>query len=515
MTRVRTWPAAGVSLLCDVWWAAFVLVLSGMAAAAVLRAFIGAAVLPLEVVLGVAVLFALCAVPAIRSRRTGSFDIFELGVSFAAIYFLYIGVRALDLLIDPGVLAAETPHPSVIMAGLAQAVWYANLGAAAYLAGYRLPFPYGRAAVRFFAGDTHVGARLVDAVAIVFYVLGWLARLPELTHGWFLTTAASRFAGQVPPAVQTVSFFSILAVLGYALSLVALAVPGGSRPGPRVLAAVLTCLEFIYAFIIGSKFYLGLIVFILLLLAHYLRRRISPAVLLATILVFMFVVTPIVTEYREVAGLESIPLRAFGREFPHVTKQVIARLRRFTPAQFVTISSQAVLDRLSGVDGIAAVVRGVPQITGYAHGASLAWVVKVLEPTIIRPAKYDVLARVLTPVPRLFGYPDFSRGGIALTEVAEFYWNFGIAGILIGMFLVGLLQRAAVACLLQPVSPLRAFIYAILWPWMMTAVEGWAFSIYPNVFRLTALAALIAWGTLWLARREPAHAPAPRGEAVG
>jgi hypothetical protein len=515
VSRTLARAASAFSLLCDAWWAAPVFVLLGMGADGMLRAAFGSSAYPAQVGLGVFVLFLLCMIPAVRSMRAGTLDIFELGVSFAAVYFLYIGVRALGILVDPGVLGSETPHPSVIIAGLPQAVWYANLGMVAYLTGYRIPVQCGRGWVQFFVEDTRVSARLLDGVAMALYVLGWLARLPDLTHGWYLTSAASRFAGQVPPTVQTLSYFSILAVLGYGLSLVALFAPGGNRPGPRLVAAVLTPAEFLYAFLIGSKFYMGLVVFILLVLAHYLWRRISPAVLLGTILVFIFIITPIVAEYRNVAGLESIPLRSFGREFPHVAKEVIVGLERYTPYQYFTISSRAVLDRVSGVDGIAVVARGVPQITGYARGASLLWVVKMFEPTAIRPGKYDALARVLSPVPYLFGYPDFSRGGTAITEVAEFYWNFGIVGILAGMCLVGLLHRVVVAWLLHPVSPLRAFTYAILWPEMMTGVEGWVYAIYPIVFRLAALAVMISWGTLWLARREPRRIPAVEEEVAG
>jgi len=506
VTRLRAGAVRAVIWICDAWWAGPLLVLLGMGADRGLRALYGVSAYAAEVYLGVAVLFVLCSIPAARSMRAGAFDIFELGVAFGGVYFLYFGVRALGILLNPAVLLPETPHPSVIIAGLPQAVWYAGLGMAAYLAGYRVPLRFGTA--RFFAGDTRLNARLVDGVAVTFYALGWLARLPELTHGWFLTTAAARYAGEVPPVVQSVSFFSILAVLGYALSLVALTTQGGERRGPRLLAAFFTPIEFLYAFLIGSKFHIGLIVCILLILNHYLRRRIAPTAVLGTILVFMFVVTPVVSEYRQVAGLQDLHLRSFAGEFPHMTAQVVHRLWISLPGQYFTIGSRAVLDRLSGVDGIAVTIRGVPLASPFIHGGSLAWAVKILVPTIVEPRKYDAVARVLSPVPYLFGYPDFSRGGIALTEVAEFYWNFGLAGILAGMFVVGLLQKVAVTWLLHPVSPMRIFIYSIVWPWMMVAVEGWAFFIYPNLFRLTGLAVLIAWGTLWLSRRHPVYLPA-------
>lgn len=473
----------------------------GLAAAWGLRALLGVAAVPIEVCLGVAILLGLCVAPMVRSaRRSEGFDLFELGVGFGGVYFLYFGLRALVLLVDPGILTAQSPHPSVILAALPQAVWYADLGMAAYLAGYRVSRCLAPLKERVFTMNAGVDARLVVGAAVVVYTVGWLARMPELTRGWFVTTAASRFAAEIPPTVQTVSYFSILGVFGYALSLLALFVPGGDRPIPRLVAATFTPLELFYAFLIGSKFHVGMVVTMLLIIPHYLRRRISPRAVLVTILVFVFAITPLVTVYRGVAAAQDIPLRKFAQQLPQVAAAALARLGAFTPGQYLETSVHAFTDRLSGIDGLALTLRGVPLVIGYIRGESLAWVFRILVPTIVHPDKNIPLAQVLGPVPRLFGFLDARNGGIAITSVAEFYWNFGTAGVLVGMGLVGVVQGAVVAVLRRPTSPFSVFVYAVLWPWMMLAVEGWAYAVYGNALRLGVLAALISLGTLWLGR---------------
>lgn len=517
--RVRLfWPRvvlpgrAGVvwNRAADLGLSGMLTVIAGMAVSWSVRAVFGLAGYPVEVCLGVVVLLGLCVAPMVRSARTGAFDLFELAVGFAGIYFLYFGLRALVLLVDPGILVGKTPHPSVIVAALPQAIWYANLGMAAYLAGYRVSPRLPLFRERLFRAAEGVDARLLVQAAIVIYVLGWLARLPELLRGWFVTVAASRFAADIPPSMQSVSYFTLLGIFGYTLSLVALCVPGGDRPLPRVAAAVFTPLEFLYAFLIGSKFHLGLVISILFIVRHYLYRRISPRSVLLTILIFIFVVTPVITVYRGIAAVEDIPLRNFGSQLPRVGAQTIAGLRAFTPERYVEGSVRAFTDRLSGIDGLAVTLRGVPLVVDYVHGATLIWVVKILVPTILEPGKNAPLAQLLAPVPRLFGFPDARNGGIAITSVAEFYWNFGTPGVLLGMWIVGALQGGITVLLLRPPSPLGVFVYAVTWAWMMTGVEGWAYAVYGNALRLGGLAVLISFAILWVARWR--HAPVARVE---
>ena len=494
----------------DLGLAGLLLVILGMAASWGLHQLLGLAAYPIEVCLGIAILLGLCVTPMVRSARTGGFDLFELAVGFAGIYFLYFGLRALVLLVDPGILSTKTPHPSVIIAGLPLAIWYANLGMAAYLAGYRASGRLASLKDRFLKADSAVDARVIVGAAITIYVLGWLARLPELLRGWFVTVAASRFAADIPPTMQTVSYFSLLGVFGYALSLLALYVPGGNRPLPRIVAATFTPLELFYAFLIGSKFHLGLVISILLIVRHYLYRRISPRSVVVTILTFVFVVAPVITVYRGVAAVKDLPLRTFGQQLPRLGVQTIAGLRAFTPERYVEGSVRDFTDRLSGIDGLAVTLRGVPLVVDYVHGGTLVWVFKILIPTVLQPGKNAPLAQVLSPVPRLFGFPDARNGGIAITSVAEFYWNFGAPGVLIGMWLVGALQGGLVALLLRPPSPLGVFVYAVIWAWMMTGVEGWAYAVYGNALRLGGLAVLISLGILWVARWK--HSPVARVE---
>jgi hypothetical protein len=494
LRRLASWWHRG-------WYLGLPVVLAGMLVDAAARAVWHSEAYLFEIYLSASILLVLCLTPLLDNMRRGHVDPFELDVGFSLVYFLYFGARALWLLYDPSTLIGETPYPSVVLAGLPAAVWYADLGMAAYLAGYRLlshaqsgrPFAGSGALARF---DT----RVVGVLVLPLYALGFLARMPDLAHGWFMGFAAAEFAGSVPAAVQSLTYFSVLGLLAYALVFVCLATPGARNPMLWALASVIVPLEVMFAFITGSKFYLVTLLCIPVIIGHYLRRRVSAAALAGLLAVYVFAVAPAVSVYRSTVDYRELRFGTMGRELPRVAAQVGTSLLRLSPGAYVESSFGAFLHRLSGVDGLAIVVRGVPSRIAFQRGRTLAWVGKVLVPTAVWPRKYDRIEDDLSSVPRLFGYPGFVQGGIGLTEDAELYLNFGVLGILAGMLGIGMLHRVGVIWLQCPMSPWRVWIYSLAWPWMMFSVEGWFYTIYPNVFRTVVLALLVVWAAAQLSR---------------
>jgi hypothetical protein len=450
----------------------------------------------LDVASATAVLLVLCVAPAVWSAARARLDLFELGVSYGLVYFLYFGARSLWILHVPQTLDGETPYPSVVLAALPAAIWYADIGMAAYLVGYRSSFGRSLPEIRLAGlriGDRLEGAR-AGACATALYLLGFVARWPDLTHGWFMGFAAAQFARQVPAAVQSLTYFSVLGVLAYALLVTALCV----SPLKRflwLLAAVIVPTEILFAFVTGSKFALITLLCVPMLAWHYLRRPVSPATVVALVAVVVLIVTPLVGTYRASVESRGQMTRTAGdvpRVLAHVGKALVAQPVGVSLGGAVSIF----LHRLSGIDGLAVVLRGVPSTEPFARGRTLAWTAKLLMPTAVWPDKYDRLHASLLAVPRLFGYPDFIFGGIGLTEPAELYLNFGVTGLLLGMALIGGLHGLLVGWLRRPNVPLRVFVYSLLWPWVMMSVEGWFYAVYPNLLRIAGLSLLVAWAAV-------------------
>jgi hypothetical protein len=506
--RTRAWPWPPVFA-----WVGFPLVAAGALAGSAIRARWGMSGYEAETLLGVAVLAVLCIAPIVRDALARRLDVFELGTGFRLLYFMYFGARTLWILVGtpvhaptwaawpPQVLDATTTHPSVILAGLPQAVWCADLGMAAYQFGYSVPIGGERLRKLVLPKTVPLDPRLFVGAAAALYVLGFLSRVPGLTHGWFMSFAANRY--HVPAVVETVSFFSVLGILGFTLAFATLNAPGGSKTLPLLALAVMVPFEAAYALLFGSKFYLMLLVCIPFITYHYLRRRISFASVLALVVVFIFVVGPVVSAYRTVAQQESFTLRGLGA-LPHLARDVAHQLTSRPPADFVKASVAATLGRFAGIEGVAAVTRGVTVVMGYAHGATLAWMLKILVPTAVWPEKYDALIRTLEPVPHLYGFPDFAMGGIGLTQVAELYWNFGAPAVLAGMCLIGVFHRLLVVWLIRPPSLLSVFIYSAVWPSVMLSIETWFYAVYPNIFRFLVIMLIVVGSLLWITRRRAA-----------
>ncbi|MFK8016099.1 MAG: O-antigen polymerase [Gammaproteobacteria bacterium] len=99
----------------------------------------------------------------------------------------------------------------------------------------------------------------------------------------------------------------------------------------------------------------------------------------------------------------------------------------------------------------------MPSEEGFFHGSTLFnWAIFFIPKAIL---KADYL--ISLQIKRLW-YTDIEGGGLPPTAVGEWYANFGLAGVLVGMFVVGLVmgllyKRAIVSC-----SPYAAVLWANL-----------------------------------------------------
>ena len=202
------------------------------------------------------------------------------------------------------------------------------------------------------------------------------------------------------------------------------------RPAHWLLFVLINAILLPYQIIQGSKTFLMLPLLIILVTYYFYRRKIPGLALVVSLLFAAYFVFPFVTSFREYI------VRNYGA-IPSIdqfeTKRLVDEvyLDAQNQKQSVVEKILGVLGRFVGADELYNMECMVPQYVPYKHGRDLLAIPLAFVPRAIWPSKpiistgaeYGVALGTLTSVtPFPFG---------------EMYWNFGKAGIIIGMFIWG------------------------------------------------------------------------------
>lgn len=162
-------------------------------------------------------------------------------------------------------------------------------------------------------------------------------------------------------------------------------------------------------FIINSRAGIALILLDLLVLTHYIRGRIRPGLLIGSLgVVFVLIVAAL-----------------FGRAETNVSEAVQK-----------TVAGRDMMDITKTCHIINAVPSGIP----YRYGETLVGWMAAPIPRSIWPDKPMWAERGVYLLSRVYG----DKGGIAGIPpglVAELFWNLDVYGVVVGMFLFGLLIK--------------------------------------------------------------------------
>lgn len=203
----------------------------------------------------------------------------------------------------------------------------------------------------------------------------------------------------------------------------------------------ITVLELSYQLIQGSKTFLLLPLYIWLLVYYYAKGRIPWKAAAAVVVFAALVVFPFVSAYRDYFGSEyrgTIPsLQNFDAQ---KALQDTYKVSQGEDKTFVQ-SLLTMLGRFSGADELYNMRHMVPMAMPFKHGQDFEAILFVVIPRVVWPSK-----------------PIFSPGaayGTALGTVTsvtpfplgEMYWNFGGAGMALGMSLWGALMAACMSLL--------------------------------------------------------------------
>ncbi len=89
--------------------------------------------------------------------------------------------------------------------------------------------------------------------------------------------------------------------------------------------------------------------------------------------------------------------------------------------------------------------------------------------------------------------PEDFKTSVGPTVVGDWYMNFGVSGIIIGMFLMGVLWRFIYEYLIKRtnISLSGVLVYSIFWVQIIKGMEGWIAPVYAGIVKLLVLLIVI------------------------
>lgn len=353
-----------------------------------------------------------------RSRK-GTFDWFEIVVPYGTFFILAYGVGALFYAFVPGELFRRSLGPY-----LTPALGVAVGGFLAFLAGYAVR---GGGLVR----RSPLGRWRPAGMGFVLLVglAGFLGQMASV-----LANRQVSLPGALGGLVSTAGQFAFFFTIAWYLAWHAFWAPVRWRLPQRAgFLTVVAMASVVLALNVGTKELVVTYGTIPLIAFWHVRRRLPIKSMAALLLVVIFVVFPVYNTFR---------YTEIGADTGARLSRTIETATRWDSGTYMEHTFLAFLGRMAYVTSTAAVVRDVGRHVDYKMGETLLRApISVLIPRLIWPDKPSiVIGREFGETFRLIHSRD-RQTQIGASSIGELYWNFGTAGVLVGMFLFGVLYR--------------------------------------------------------------------------
>lgn len=442
----------------------------------------------------VIVLGAVCSLSTIIDRLGGRFNLFEIVHLICYVAFIDYGASSLYLLYDP-----TAAYDRQIFPYLNVSLLLCIVGISAMLYGYYLSRRLGgrRESITMSAGG-------VAWIAILFAIglaghLGFLVSTGRVLAG-------VKVGGLVSVLTQLIPFL----YLSYFL-LVYLVASGKASAGQKaflMFVAVPLTMVLIYIFI-GNKTICLTVLGLPVIGFYYGKGRLPRMSVVALILIAVFVVFPLYNSYRNVHGDYSSEEKL---------SKAVDTLSDLSAESYAEQSLAVVGKRMALINSVAVVVRETGKTVDYQYGSTIYLTLLSLAiPRFVWPDKPEiaigrVFAREFHILPR---WNDVTW--VSTSLVGEWYWNFGIAGVIGGMFLTGIGFQVLFRKLGEggEQSPFRLAAYVSVLPIIMN-FEGNMAGWIGSTVRSLILYAVIYWvlrAQRWIVPVSPegGTASVPRG----
>lgn len=371
-------------------------------------------------------LFALCSSSVLGMRQLH--DRFALLAAFSATYFLLFG--ALDVIY----LWSGVP-PQATASGIISTAEAAILvgGAIAQL-GYRIACHLAQSSSDQQSKDWSARTLLwVGATLwVVCTVLSWQYKVNVISD--MTTEATARGLASINDAQKAVF---ILAIMLQPLGILMLAYLQcryrRAHLVPVIVGVVLTQLAF--GFIIDVKGE-ALIGAVLVILTKLLVEGKLPRVWVVSSVVFIAVAFPVLQANRHVRAEYGVDRPNAAQQIGQVLERSVSKSKEVA-AGSAPASSSTFFERMSLKGVMEMIVSGTGSEVRFQYGHTLAPMLTAFIPRLIWPNKPDVQTGQL--LNKEFRVSEVEFTYISPSHLGELYWNYGWAGVVIGMLVVGTL----------------------------------------------------------------------------
>jgi len=431
---------------------------------------------------GLALIMAL-GVVWVGSRRR-DFDPLEIVYPITALYVLHFPIRLTFIQLWPGEVRLPLNWPVNSEAYTAFALGLSILGMLFFYLGYfcftssrllsfvpRIPFRWTE--------------RYLTLKILVLYGLGLFAFVVLFSGG-----LALRF--QADPDRASQSLYSQLLLLG-TLRLYALFLAWANKDRSilsLVLALGLLVTEASLGFLIGSKQAIFQTLLAVVLVYHYVLQRDWRRIVLVMGVVFLFGFFPLVQNYRAVykTVLGFRPDPTLG-DITGVASELPDELGD-PSSNWVYNTVEAIGKRANNLDSLTMVIRYVPEVVEFQRGTTLSLIFVGFIPRPLWPDKPILkLGRFMTT--------DIVRSDSPtskpVTDVGEFYLNYGTFGVPIGMFLLGMTFRAVYAYVWRSNKSriFQTMYYLAVFPIMLFNPQSGVASVFVAMVRTTLVMLIV------------------------
>jgi oligosaccharide repeat unit polymerase len=412
--------------------------------------------------------FGIVAVPVFHYVRKGRRDLFEPMYLATLAFFMLFWVRSVYVLIWGSTYLGERPFAPDIVESWNVAWLYLLLACAVFDVGYYSNL--GLAVAKLFAplpAKWQVGRAYWVILMVLGVGLGALYLLVGRYGGLENFLDRRRF----PPLLGV----GELDQLSYCICLstqAAYAVVLSRRKGLG-LFILLLLISLGSSLALGSRSSSVFAVLGLLIIHHYLKKPLKFRHLLALVLFFALILSPIQLVLRE--------SRSSART------SLWEQLRNQEPVS-------GFVERFSGIDGLVYIIRDTPKVMGYQYGKTFALALVAWVPRRFWKDKPLDFVHVFTPVylGRWFA-PETT--GFGPTILGEAYVNLHVAGILLVAGVGGIFLRAQYQYLIKRSPGVSGvFVYSATLPFVIMCLESQSTALLTPawIFLLTCGSSLFA-----------------------
>jgi hypothetical protein len=369
-------------------------------------------------------LFALCSSPLLFMQRLN--DRYALLGLFSAVYFLFFGV--LDFIH----LVSGTALPPASDEILSTTELVILVGGVLAHAAYRLACGFTRKTSRQ-KGRDWPETTLVLAGGSLWIVSTWLTWrfrvyviVNTSVHDQHLGLAS---AGAIMSAVYMVAAY--LQPLGLLILAYTQSKYRRTYMLPVLVAAVL--MQLLMGFVVDIKGE-ALAGFAIVLLTKLLMEGRIPRQWLVTCTVFIAIAWPVLQANRTVRG-------QYNMSHAEAAAHLLETLERAMEAKSAVMKgpdrANTLFERMSMKGSVEMIVSGTDHGTHFQNGYTLSPIVAAFIPRLVWRDKPDVQTGLI--LNKEFQVSEVEDTYISPSHLGELYWNFGWAGVIAGMPLIGLL----------------------------------------------------------------------------